>query len=139
MSTKASDRAKITEKAEHYVKAGKIEEAVAEYQKLLDGSGQDISIGNIIGDLCLQLGQEDRAVQLFLANVETLERRGAYSQALAIAKKVNKIRPSRPDRDGPAGGPLRPTGILDRSPGRIRPGGRRARKAQRDQAADRPL
>jgi tetratricopeptide (TPR) repeat protein len=96
MSTKASDRAKITEKAEHYVKAGKLEEAVAEYQKLLDGSGQDISIGNIIGDLCLQLGQEDRAVQLFLANVETLERRGAYSQALAIAKKVNKIRPSDP-------------------------------------------
>ncbi|MCX6567179.1 MAG: tetratricopeptide repeat protein [Candidatus Aminicenantes bacterium] len=96
MSTKAADRAKITEKAEHYVKAGKLEEAAAEYQKLLDGSGQDISIGNIIGDLCLQLGQEDRAVQLFLANVETLERRGAYSQALAIAKKVNKIRPSDP-------------------------------------------
>lgn len=96
MSIKAADRAKVTERAEHYVRAGKIEEAVAEYQKLLDGSGQDVSIGNIIGDLCLQLGQEDRAVQLFLANVETLERRGAYSQALAIAKKVNKIRPSDP-------------------------------------------
>lgn len=96
MSTKASDRAKITDKAEHYVKAGKIEEAVAEYRKLLDGTGQDISIGNIIGDLCLQLGQEDNALQLFLANVETLERRGAYSQALAIAKKVNKIRPNDP-------------------------------------------
>ena len=96
MATKASDRAKITEKAEHFVKAGKIEDAVAEYQKLLDGSGQDISIANIIGDLCLQLGQEDRAVQLFRANVDTLERRGAYSQALAIAKKINKIKPADP-------------------------------------------
>jgi tetratricopeptide (TPR) repeat protein len=97
MSTKASDRTKITEKAEHYVKAGKIEEAVAEYRKLLDGTGQDISIGNIIGDLCLQLGQEDRALQLFKANVETLERRGAYSQALALAKKINKIKPADPE------------------------------------------
>jgi len=96
MTTKASDRAKITEKAEHFVKAGKTEEAVAEYQKLLDGSGQDIAIANMIGDLCLQLGQEERAVQLFRANVETLERRGAYSQALAIAKKVSKIRPTDP-------------------------------------------
>ncbi|MBN1939584.1 MAG: tetratricopeptide repeat protein [Candidatus Aminicenantes bacterium] len=97
MSTKASDRTKITEKAEHYVKAGKIEEAVVEYRKLLDGTGQDISIGNIIGDLCLQLGQEDKALQLFKTSVETLERRGAYSQALAIAKKINKIRPSDPE------------------------------------------
>ncbi len=96
MSTKASDRTKITEKAEHYVKAGKLEDAVAEYRKLLDGTGQDISIGNIIGDLCLQLNQEEKALQLFQANVETLERRGAYSQALAIAKKINKIRPSDP-------------------------------------------
>lgn len=96
MTTKATDRAKITEKAEHFVKAGKLEEAVAEYQKLLDGSGQDIAIANIIGDLCLQLGHEDRAVQLFRANVDTLERRGAYSQALAIAKKINKIKPSDP-------------------------------------------
>ncbi len=96
MTTKASDRAKITEKAEHFVKAGRTEEAVAEYQKLLDGSGQDIAIANMIGDLCLQLGQEERAVQLFRANVETLERRGAYSQALAIAKKVSKIRPTDP-------------------------------------------
>ena len=97
MTIKASDRAKISERAGQFVKAGRIEEAVAEYQKLLDGSGQDVSIGNIIGDLCLQLGQEDRAIELFMNNVETLERRGAYSQALAIAKKVNKIRPAEPD------------------------------------------
>ncbi len=87
MSTKASDRAKITDKAEHYVKAGKIEEAVAEYRKLLDGTGQDISIGNIIGDLCLQLGQEDNALQLFLANVETLETARGVFPGLGDCKK----------------------------------------------------
>jgi len=94
MSAKAPDRVKTSETAERYIKAGKIAEAVAEYQKLLDGTGQDIPIGNIIGDLCLQLGQEEKALSLFISNVGALEKRGAYSQALAIAKKIYKIRPS---------------------------------------------
>ncbi len=94
MSAKASDRTKIAEAAERCLKSGRLAEAVVEYQKLLDGTGQDIAIGNTIGDLCLQLGQEERALKLFQANVEALEQRGAYSQALAIAKKIQKIRPS---------------------------------------------
>jgi tetratricopeptide (TPR) repeat protein len=97
MSAKVADRAKIAEAAERCVKSGRLAEAVAEYQKLLDGTGQDVPIGNIIGDLCLQLGQEERALKLFQANVDALERCGAYSQALAIAKKIYKIRPSVPE------------------------------------------
>jgi tetratricopeptide (TPR) repeat protein len=93
LTAKAADRAKIAATAEKYVKAGKLIAAIVEYEKLLDGSPHDLPISNIIGDLHLRHGDDDKAIRIFTANVEALERRGAYAQALAIAKKIQKIRP----------------------------------------------
>lgn len=88
------DRIKIIEAAEKKVKAGKHQEAIAEYRKLLLGSGADVPINNIIGDLYVQLGQVDAAVKIFQSNVAYLEKKGAYSQALAICKKTSKLSPA---------------------------------------------
>jgi tetratricopeptide (TPR) repeat protein len=88
------ERIKIIEAAEKKVKSGKLQEAIAEYRKLLLGSGADVPINNIIGDLYVQLGQVDAAVKIFQSNIAYLEKKGAYSQALAICKKTCKLSPA---------------------------------------------
>jgi tetratricopeptide (TPR) repeat protein len=93
VTAKASDRAKIAEAAEKYVKAGKLVAAIVEYEKLLVSGVRDLPISNIIGDLHLRHGDDDKAIRIFTANLQALDRRGAYAQALAIAKKIQKIRP----------------------------------------------
>jgi tetratricopeptide (TPR) repeat protein len=88
------DKTKITEAAERYVMADKLEAAIAEYEKLLDGGAQDIPIGNMIGDLYIRLRQPEKAIKIFQKNADYLEKRGAYAQVLAIVRKINKLDPS---------------------------------------------
>jgi tetratricopeptide (TPR) repeat protein len=87
------DKARIIELAERQIKAGRIEEAIAEYKKLLIGETPDLTINNIIGDLYVRLGRNDEAVKTFQSVASYYESRGFYSQALAIYKKISKIEP----------------------------------------------
>ena len=87
------DKTKIIERAERQVKAGRIEEAIAEYKKLLTSEAPDISLHNIIGDLYVQLGRTAEAIQSFQTVASHNEAKGFHSQALAIYKKINKIDP----------------------------------------------
>ncbi len=89
-----SDRSRPFEAAERMVKAGRLAEAAAEYERLLDGAAQDLPLRNIIGDLYVQMGHPERAVRVFRANIEALEGHGFYPQALALAKRVRKLDPS---------------------------------------------
>ena len=91
------DRIRVIESAEKHVKAGKLKEAVSEYQKLLEGDAQDFAISNIIGDLHVRLGQNEKAAKSFQTVADEYERRGLYSQALAVFKKIAKIKPEDPD------------------------------------------
>lgn len=91
------DRIRVIESAEKHVKAGKLKEAVLEYQKLLEGDAQDFAISNIIGDLYVRLGQNEKAARSFQTVADEYERRGLYSQALAVFKKIAKIKPEDPD------------------------------------------
>jgi tetratricopeptide (TPR) repeat protein len=88
-----ADRSRASETAERLVKAGRLSDAAAEYEKLLDGTSQDIPLRNIIGDLYVQMGQAERAGRVFRANIEALEGHGFYPQALALAKRVRKLNP----------------------------------------------
>ncbi len=87
------DKARIIELAERQVKAGRIEDAIAEYKKLLAGESPDLSINNIIGDLYVQLGRNEQAVKSFQAAAGHYETKGFHSQALALYKKITKIDP----------------------------------------------
>jgi len=91
------DRMKVMELAEKHVRAGRLEDAIAEYRKLLEGEALDLSINNTIGDLYLQLNQPDRAVAAFKVAAGDYESRGQYSQALAIFKKISKFKPDDAD------------------------------------------
>ncbi len=52
--------------AEKYIRRGKYKEAIKEYQKLLTGDEQDITIRNILGDLYVKANLEEKAVEEFL-------------------------------------------------------------------------
>ena len=92
-----SDRVKVIEQAEKFVRGGRIKEAIAEYEKLTLTDPQDVGTLNIIGDLYIRLGLNDRGVHFFLKVAEEYERRGLYSQALAICKKIHKLNPDNAD------------------------------------------
>ncbi|MBM3284696.1 MAG: tetratricopeptide repeat protein, partial [Candidatus Aminicenantes bacterium] len=88
------DKTRTVELAERLVKAGRLEEAIAEYKKLLAGDAPDLSINNLIGDLYLQLGRTAEAVRAFQSVGGFYESKGYSQQALAIYKKINKLDPN---------------------------------------------
>lgn len=87
------DRPRILELAGKHVKAGKIKEAIAEYEKLAAADPQDIGTLNVIADLHTKLDQTEEAVRYFLLLAEEYEKRGLFSQALAFYKKIHKTSP----------------------------------------------
>lgn len=91
------DRIRTIELAEKHIKAGRLREAAAEYEKLVESDPQDIGTVNILGDLYVRLGQGDKAVRSFALVAEEYEKRGLYSQSLAIVKKIIKISPDNAD------------------------------------------
>ncbi len=91
------DRIKTIELAERFVKAGKVKEAIAEYERLVGSDPQDVGTLNIIGDLYMGLNQTEKAVRSFKKVAEEYEKRGLFSQALAICKKISKIEPANSD------------------------------------------
>ncbi len=95
--TVRTDRVRIIEQAEKFVRAGRVREAIAEYEKLALGDPQDVGTLNIVGDLYVRAGQNDRAIRSFQRVAEEYERRGLFSQALAICKKIHKLDPEAAD------------------------------------------
>jgi tetratricopeptide (TPR) repeat protein len=87
------DKSKILEAAEKYIRGGKYQDAVNEYERLQEGEPFDVNIANVIGDLYLRLGREDRAVKTFVEIASSYEAKGLYPQSLAVYKKINKAIP----------------------------------------------
>jgi tetratricopeptide (TPR) repeat protein len=91
------DRLKIIEQAEKYVRAGRLKEAIAEYERLLEDDPADVSLNNLVGDLYVRLGQNDKAIKAFEKVADEYEKRSLSSQALAILKKICRLNPDKPD------------------------------------------
>lgn len=92
-----ADRARVIERAQKYVKAGRLTEAISEYKKLLEEEVPDPSIFNIVGDLYLSLGEKEPAISYFQQAADLFSQRGSASQALAIIKKIIKLVPDNPE------------------------------------------
>jgi len=75
------ERERIENLAKKHIKRGKINDAIAEYRKLLSGDEQDVSIRTIIGDLFVKSGQKDQAVKEFHKIADLYEKRGLFSKA----------------------------------------------------------
>ncbi len=89
--TSKKERQKIEAQAEKYIKRGKIPEAISEYQKLLTGDEQDISIRNLIGDLYVKSDQKEKAIHEFHKIADIYEEKGLYSKSIACFKRITRL------------------------------------------------
>jgi tetratricopeptide (TPR) repeat protein len=90
----AIDRDALLRNAQQLLQRGKLEQAIAEYRRLLDDQPRDWSTANVLGDLYLRTRQIDKAVALFVRIADHLGREGFWSKAGALYKKILKVCPN---------------------------------------------
>ena len=55
------NKQKVLASAEKYVQQGKLQNAIAEYEKVLKNDAKDLTVTNTVGDLYSRLGETDKA------------------------------------------------------------------------------
>ena len=84
-------RTKIIRRAERFVKQGKVENAIAEYQKLIEENPNDWGLINMVGDLYARLGKKEAALEYFERIADHYAKDGFFLKAIAIFKKITKL------------------------------------------------
>ena len=93
----ALQRDKITANAEKLVTKGKVQEAIKEYERLLDDNPNDVNTLNRVGDLWVRINRTDEAVKAYSRIADHYAKDGFFLKAIAIYKKINKLDPSKLD------------------------------------------
>jgi tetratricopeptide (TPR) repeat protein len=89
----SNDRAATLRHADELARQGRIDEALAEYQRLADEQPRDWTTANLLGDLLVRAGQTPRAIEHFGRAAEILAADGFAARACAIYKKILKLKP----------------------------------------------
>ena len=87
------DRPAILRNAEKLLRQGKIDQAIAEYVRIVEEQPGDWNTANVLGDLYVRAGQTDRAVDQFARIADHLHNEGFLPKAAAVYKKVLKLKP----------------------------------------------
>ena len=91
------NKAKILSAAEKFVQQGKLQNAIAEYEKVLKQDPKDLTVLNTIGDMYARLGRADLAADYFRKVGEAYSSDGFVVKAIAIYKKLTKLNPAALD------------------------------------------
>jgi len=83
--------------AEKLLGQGRIEQAIAEYVRLVEEQPEDWNSANLLGDLYLRAGRPDQAIEQFIQVANSLAEQGFISKAGAVYKKVLNIKPDHED------------------------------------------
>jgi hypothetical protein len=86
------DRGDILRNAEKLVRQGKLDQAIAEYVRVLVDQPRDLNTGNTLGDLYLKVGQVDKTIDQFFRTADRLSDAGFLPRAAALYRKVLKIK-----------------------------------------------
>jgi tetratricopeptide (TPR) repeat protein len=89
----AFDKAKAVSAAEKYLTQGKIAAAVQEYRRIVEADEGDYTALNTLGDLYIRLDKQVEAVQCFVRVADHYREQGFALKAIAIYKKVARLRP----------------------------------------------
>ena len=89
----ALDRAAKLRNAEKLLRQGKPDAAITEYLLIVADQPRDWNTANILGDLYVRSGQIDKAVDQFTRVADGLNQDGFLPKAIALYKKVLKIKP----------------------------------------------
>jgi pilus assembly protein FimV len=88
------NKQKALSSAEKFVQQGKLQNAIAEYEKVLKADPKELTVANTIGDLYARLGQNDKAVEAFKSVGDAYAAQGFTVKAIAMYKKLTKLKPS---------------------------------------------
>ncbi len=88
------NKQKVLSAAEKYVQQGKLQNAIAEYEKILKNDPKDLTVTNTVGDLYSRLGETDKATECFKNVGDAYAGQGFTVKAIAMYKKISKLRPS---------------------------------------------
>src|SRR5882757_5170095 len=88
------NKQKALSAAEKFVQQGKLQNAIAEYEKVLKADPKELTVSNTIGDLYARLGQADKAVESFKSVGDAYAAQGFTVKAIAMYKKLSKLKPS---------------------------------------------
>lgn len=88
------DREEALRKAEKLLRQGKLDAAINEFRAVLAEQPSDWNTANALGDLYFRSGQVDKAVTEYAKIADHFANEGFYPKAVALYKKVLKIRPA---------------------------------------------
>jgi tetratricopeptide (TPR) repeat protein len=88
------NKQKVLSAAEKYVQQGKIQNAIAEYEKVTKADPKDLTVTNTIGDLYSRLGEADKATECFKTVGDAYAAQGFTVKAIAMYKKISKLKSS---------------------------------------------
>jgi tetratricopeptide (TPR) repeat protein len=88
------NKQKVLSNAEKYVQQGKIQSAIAEYEKILKNDAKDLTVTNTVGDLYSRINETDKATACFKNVGDAYASQGFTVKAIAMYKKICKLQPS---------------------------------------------
>jgi tetratricopeptide (TPR) repeat protein len=93
----AFEKAKVLKAAEKFLSQGKIEPAIKEYRQIVENDETDFTTLNMLGDLCVRAGKKDEAVSCFMRIAEHYRDQEFTLKAIAMFKKVERLKPRDPE------------------------------------------
>lgn len=91
----SSDKSSIIDKAQKLAAKGQINQAIAEWQRLIAETPNDGNIYNTIGDLHLKANQKNEATTAYLKAADAFKIAGFELKSIAVYKKIIKVDPSQ--------------------------------------------
>ena len=88
------DRDEALRKAEKFARAGRLDQAMAEYERVVEQSPDDWKTLTTLADLYVKAQQSERAAGLFARIADHLAKEGFMPRAEAFYKRVLRIEPN---------------------------------------------
>ena len=88
------NKAKVLSAAEKCVQQGKLQAAIAEYDKIIKQDPKDLTVLNTMGDLYARVGNNGQAVSCFKQVGDAYAVAGFLVKAIAMYKKLTKLKPA---------------------------------------------
>ena len=92
----AFEKAKVIKAAEKFLAQGKISAAIKEYRQIIAHDDADLTTLNMLGDLLARAGEKEEAVTCFLRIAEHFREQEFRLKAIAMYRKIEKLKPRDP-------------------------------------------
>jgi tetratricopeptide (TPR) repeat protein len=92
----AFEKAKVIKAAEKFLSQGKIPAAIKEYRQIIKHDDGDLTTLNMLGDLLARAGEKEEAASCFLRIAEHFREQEFRLKAIAMYRKVDKLKPRDP-------------------------------------------